>query len=555
MILPILIVKDVFYMSNLTVNGFSSVDNNKNSGFIMSPEQQRLSDKILRYFKSSYSFKQESGLFSLWDKIEKYWDGSIRQSQNPSSPSSNINFIHSNIEAQVALMLEQDISINVNPCSPYEIPFCEHAETILNFIKNKNRLRRVLDIHERQREKFGTGIFRVLFDPYENNGLGLPLIDVCSPLDIFPDPSVTDVRKFQNGGFIIETFIKPIDWAKKHFGGAADFIKPNYHPLNNYSCFPPDPQSDGQHYLHLLAFIKSGGVLRAVQMSGCGIILYDSFSFGDGVAFYKNNMFPYFFTPLYSREKSFWAKGDAEILIPLQDLVDDMDDQLRINARLNGNPQRLVDISSNIDVDKWTNESGLIIPTSNIDGAKYLVPPEVPSYIIQRRESALKYERQILTRFSDQMLGQSSSSSKTATESLELLRQGNVIISHKKMMLQETLSDLFSYCFELAKEFYTEETSFSAGDKCRFVNINPSSLAEVPYVPDTNSSDFLSQSFNMNNTPFRKEAHFDIKVSIGTSISQQTKFQFTILQEMFEKGVISSDEFKLWIVQNLDINI
>lgn len=122
-------------------------------------------------------------------------------------------------------------------------------------------------------------------------------------------------------------------------------------------------------------------------------------------------------------------------------------------------------------------------------------------------------------------------------------------------MLQETLSDLFNYCFELAKEFYTQETTFSAGDNCRFVNINPSSLSEVPYLPDLNSSDFLSQNFDMKSTPFKKEAHFDIKVSIGTSISQQTKFQFTILQEMFDKGVISSEDFKLWIIQNLDINI
>lgn len=520
----------------------------------MTEEHQKLSEKILNYYASSYACKENLGLFSLWDKIEKYWDGSIRNISDTESPSSNINIVHSNIEGQVALMLEQNISINVQPSSPSEIPFCDQAETILNFIKNKNRLRRLLDIHERRREKFGMGIFRVLFDPYENNGLGIPLIDVCSPHDIFPDPSITDVRKFQSGDFVIESFTKSISWAKKHFGNAADAIKPNYHPINESINYRDSENEDGS-YLHLLAFIKTDGILRAVQMSACGVILYDSFSYGKNIPFYKNNRFPYFFTPLYSREKSFWAKGDAELLIPLQDLIDDMDDQLRINARLNGNPQRLVDISSNIDIDKWTNESGLIIPTNNINGAKYLVPPEIPSYIMERRDVALNYERQILTRFSDQMLGQGSSSSKTATESIELLRQGNVIISHKKMMLQETLSDLFLYCFELAKEFYTEENTFISKKSGYFVNINPSDLTEIPYLQNKEGENFETNSLKIEKIPLTKEAHFDIKVSIGTSISQQTKFQFEILQDMFEKGVITPEEFKLWIIKNLDINI
>ena len=502
---------------------------------IMSNEEIRLAEQLIKYYVSSWQDKSRRGLFDLWEKVESYWEGNPRLPESENDPNSNINFVHPNVEGQVALLMEQNIAVSASPSSPSDAPFAGTVQTVLEWIKDKNKLMRKLDVHERRREKFGTGIFRVLYDPDAVGGFGMPVIEACNPAYVFVDPNITDVYKINDGAFVIETLNKPISWARKRFGSErADIIRAGFHPSEDFIF----GESVGENYIHILAWIRTNGHLRLVQMSGCGVILDDRFHYGE--------RFPYFFTPLYSREGVVWAKGDAELLLPLQDLVDDLDDQIRINARLSGNPQRIVDISSNIDLDKWTNESGLIIPTNNINGVKYLVPPEMPAYPMQRRELALQFERQMLTRFADNMTGQKTSGVRTATEAAGLQRQGDLVIGHKKVLLQETLAEVFEYCLELIKEYYTEEKSFRVGED--FLWFRGSDLKKVPQLIPGNKR---SGTKYMRNGTVTKDAKFDIVVTVGAGLPGDKMFMRDFMLKALEKGAISTDEMRKWIERNI----
>ena len=503
---------------------------------IMSEEEIRLAERLMGYYVSSWQDKSRRGLFDLWEKVESYWEGNPRLPESENDPNSNINFVHPNVEGQVALLMEQNIAVSVSPVGPSDAPFASTVQTILEWVKDKNKLKRKLDLHERRREKFGTGIFRVLYDPDAVQGFGLPVIEACNPAYVFVDPNITDVYKINDGAFIIETLNKPISWAKERFGDRADVIKPGFHPAEDFIF----GESVGENYIHILAWIRAEGQIRLVQMSGCGVILSDGLQYG--------NQFPYFFTPLYSREGVVWAKGDAELLLSLQDLVDDLDDQIRINARLSGNPQRIVDISSNIDLDKWTNESGLIIPTNNINGAKYLVPPEMPSYPMERREMALQFERQMLTRFADNMTGQKVSGVRTATEAAGLQRQGDMVIGHKKVLLQETLAEVFEYCLELIKEYYTEEKAFRIGEE--FVWLRGSDLKNVPQLIPGSSRTKAKYVPNGNVT---KDAKFDVAVHVGPGLPSDREFAFDFLLDSMDRGIINASEMRSWMSKNMDI--
>src|SRR5690606_17658832 len=123
------------------------------------------------------------------------------------------------------------------------------------------------------------------------------------------------------------------------------------------------------------------------------------------------------------REGTVWAKATAELLIPQQDLIDDLDDQIRISARLTGNPQREVNINSGVDPDKMSNEAALIYPVNENGGIKFLEPPEIPQYIPQRRNAAFQ-EVPIVSRWSFQMAGIKQQGVDTATESLSLQQGG-----------------------------------------------------------------------------------------------------------------------------------
>jgi len=509
----------------------------------MTKGELELARRVTNYYLSAWEDKVDRGLFDLWENIEGYWEGNPRNRRRDggqgTDPESNVNFIHSNIEGQVAQLIEQNIAVSVRPSGPSDAPYAKTVETILEWIKEKNKIKRKLDIHERRREKFGTGIFRVLFDPDALGGIGLPVIEPCNPAYVFVDPNIMDVYKINEGAFIIETLSKPVSWAVEKFGAdRARLIRPNFHPSSSYVF----NEGSSGNYIHIMAWLREGGKLRLVQMSGCGVILSDSFQNGHD-SFYANGRYPYFFTPLYTREGSVWAKGDAELLMPLQDLVDELDDQIRINARLSGNPQRLVDIASNIDIDKWTNESGLIIPTSNINGVKYLTPPDMPDYPLKRRETALNYERQMLTRFYDNSTGYKVQGVKTATEIKSLQNQEDMVIGHKKILLQETLSEVFEYALELIKEYYTEEQPFKVGEGEKFVWFRGSDLRAVPrLIGETTASG-------------TKDATFDIEISVGAGTANNREFLFDVMSNAREDGTITPDEYRKYLADEVGVRV
>ena len=470
---------------------------------IMTEEKILLADKVLDWYKSAHRDKDDRGIFDLWERVETYWEGSAHNVNHGDDINTNVNIIHPTVEGQVALLVNNNYQVKVKPVTPSDSAYAKYAEILLDWIKDKNKLFKVIDSHERRREKFGTGILRVIFDPDFENGYGLPKIESINPAYVFCDPKITDPAKINDGEFIIETMRKPISWANRYYGAKkADNIVKNYDPSGSIIS-----KEEMSTYLHILCWTRTGGKLRLLEVTGCGILLYDSFEKMGEKPFYQNNSYPYFFTPLYMREGSVWAKGDAELLISLQDLIDELDDQIRSNARLSANPQRLVDISCNIDLDKWTNDSGLIIPTANIDGAKYLSPPEMPDYPLERRQQALHYERQIISRFSDQLAGTSDIKGRTATEIASAVSQASLAMDYKRKMLCDTLSSVFSFCFSLALEYYTGKKAYRVTDG-EFVWISAADFNEIPVLDKSENGELVKTDNS------KKQAEFDISVEV-----------------------------------------
>jgi len=500
-------------------------------------------ENFLELYRRAYEDKQNRGLFKKWEMCKAYWEGEVNLPQDENDPGSNINIIHPTVEGQIAFMVDQNVSVQVLPITPSEQPFAKSVEIILEWIKRKNNLICKIDQHERRREIFGTGIFRVTFDPDKSNGLGMPVIECPNPANVFVDPAITDVYKIEEASYIIETMVKSVSWANEVFGEKAAEIKPGYDPTVS------DTVNDGESYTHLLVWTKKDGILRLVEMSGCGVVLYDSFDEKNPESFYPNNKYPYFFTPLYYREGSIWGKSDIEMLMSLQDLINDIDDQIRINARLTGNPQRIASASANIDIDDWTNEPGLILPVADINGLRYLQSPSIPSYIIQRRNMALEYERQLISRFGDQMIGQGSRSISTATEAAAVVQSGNIAIDHKRKMLIETLNSVFSYCVDLIKEFYTEQNTYRIPDKAdEFIHFRGSELKSIPLL-------IPSREGYIEDTYATKEADFEIIVMVGSDLPHNKAFMFNVMRESFHAKAISLDEYRKWLQINIGLPI
>ncbi len=498
---------------------------------LMQEEDRALAQKYRQYYLDAWQDKARRGIPERFALYDAYWEGDVNLPISENDPGSCTNIVHANIEGQVAMLLEQSIGITPMPVTPEDVPFAATVQKVLEFIKDKNRMTRKLDLHERRREKYGTGIFRVSFDPEALGGAGLPRIEACNPRDIYIDPGITDVYRTEEAAFIIETVRKTVHWAKEQYGAEmAEAIVPGYSPQFE------GEDADEDTYLHMLVWTKEKGKLRLVEMTGCGLILSDSFRRGVE-NFYPGGRYPYFFTPLYHREGSIWGKGDVELLIPVQDLINDLDDQIRINARLTGNPQRLIETGSGIDLDAMTNEAGLNIPTTSVSAVKNLEAPSLPSYILQRRDTALRYESQRITRFSDQMTGAKQAGVTSAAEATVLQQGGQMSIQHKKLLLQETLSEVFAYCLEMVRTYWTEEVAIRLTDKKdTFTFFRGSDLQGI------SGKDGKA-----------KDAAFDLVVTVGAGLPANKMAAYQMMSDLHGRGLVTAEEVRAFLADYMGL--
>ena len=568
---------------------------------LMEKSEIEEAEQFLVWYRRAYEDKQQLGVIDKWKDVEKYWEGDFEYDDDQAIPNTNIT--NSNVEGRTALLCDQNIAVQVNPREPGDKPFCDMARTIVDFIMQRNKMYRKIEVHERRRDMTGTGIFRVFWDFDELDGKGMPIVESIHPSRIYIDPAITDVYKVQKAQYIIESSNRSIYSAKLEYGeDLADAIIPNLDPIGDEIV-----NNEEDQYVHLMVWTKykeDGELkLRLVEMSGDGVILRDTKKLlqehnnkqnendeeekskgkkkdkREPLKLFPNDKFPYFFTPDMYRENTVWGKGTAELILGISDQIDDLDDNLLRNGRLTGNPMWVVDNSSGIDVSKVTNEPGQAIPTNNINGIKWLNPPTIPQYLLDKRNSLMNNDRQVVTRFTDQMIGKTQSGVDTATEAMALQNSGNSMIDHKKSLLQETLGDVFEYSLELALLNWNTTMLFRiVGDKGQdtFSEFNPDMLNNVPVMieADTDYRNKYKEEWQKRNpdksieTDLDPEEYkymqvenetrkiqYDLDISVGAGLPNNRAYRYTIVRQMYVDKAISKLEYRNYMIKQLGLNV
>ena len=522
-------------------------------------------------FRSSFEAKDNIGLFDEMELAERYWSGDFDVPEDFDDPGSNTNIINTNIETQVASMVDQAIDIELKPYEPADKPYVKKARLILDRIKDANHLPKKIERHERRKDKFGTGIFRVMYNKDLIDNIGCPEITVCNPAYVYVDPNITNIDDLQDAEFIIETLPKSIYWAEKKFGKERAWaIAPGYNPVDSSFVFRENHEANydvaGDHYLHILYWCKTAeGKLRLIQMSGCGIVLSDTEEadkYGKKYDYFTDDgCYPYFFTIDMEREGTIWGKSVCSLLFSLQDEIDDYTNMIRRNARLIGNPIKVVSVQSGIEIDKLDNSAGQVVPTNDINGMKYLDPPTMPSFIAQRRAEAMQ-ERVIISRVSDQQAGVRQAGVSTATESLNLAQAANVATDTRKTMLQDTLNNVFRYCFDLALNYWNIGMFFQ--DEDDFEYFNPSDLKNIPMMKpatpqflDTflkNNPNAEPPKFMLNEKEKRKiKLIFNIQVGAGLPTNKAVAFNYIL--EAYKGGLLDKQETRELLIEYIKLPV
>ena len=551
---------------------------------LLTEEELCTARKNLEYYQQSWMDKENRGLFDKWQESERYWEGNVNQPEYDDDPASNTNIVHPTIEGQVTLMVDKHTDISTYPIKPSARPFLKPTRIMLSWIKENNHHRAKTDELVRRFKKFGTGIVRVLFNPNFLDGFGIPEYEPCHPAYTFFDPNITSMRHIQDGQFAIETVPKSKQWAERVYGERAKAIEPGYDPIQSAMMYGEGDGNtvDSKMYIHMFVFERTEKGIRFMEQSACGVLLYDS----DNWEEYKDvrpskpyfpkdimtgeEMFPYFMKGEYAREGTIWAKSDTELMLEIQDQVNDYDDQILSHARLCGNPQKWVDISSGIDPEMWTNERGLVLPTNGgRDGAGYFQVPQMDMGIINRRDRIVDRDRTLVTRFSDQMMGNRIKGVDTATESLSLQQSGMEAIDYKKETIQELFEEVFQYCLQLAAYYWDEEQYFYLFETEESEYFRASILNEVPKLiratkgyqesykkenPGIVPPEFMILT-NENGKIETEKALIGVKVRMGAGIPQNKAFQYSAMKEARAIGDVTPEENRDYLRDEIGLDL
>lgn len=567
---------------------------------IMSDKEIEEAEKFLMWYRRAYNDKQRLGLNKKWEDINNYWEGDFEQGDDEEL-APNTNIVNSNVEGKTSLLCDQTIGIQVDPREPGDKPFCDYVRTLADFIKERNKMYRKIEVHERRREMTGTGILRVLWNFDALDGKGMPDIEVIHPSKLFIDPAITDVYDIQEAQYIIEAKAKSLYSAYMNYGEEiADAIIANLDPVENII-----QNNEEDQYVHLMIWTRykeDGEIkLRLVEMSGDGVILSDTKKklkerkkkkekdieaekeklIKEGkkdeadklkyeeLQLFPNAKYPYFLTPDMYRENTVWGKASAELLLPVSDQIDEIDYNILKNADLTGNPMGLLANNSGIDPEKVTNTPGQIVPTNDVNALRWLTPPNIPTYIMNKRADLINNDRVIVSRFSDQMIGKQQEGIGTATESLALQNSGNSMIEHKKGLLQETLSNVFEYAIELALLNWNTIMLFKItgqNGEDDFTTFNPDMLNRVPVMIESDTeyrNKYKEKHPNAKLEEYKfmqadnetRKIKFDLSVTVGAGLPNNRAYRYSIVRQSYVDKAISKKEYRNYLIKQVGLNI
>jgi hypothetical protein len=502
--------------------------------------------------------------YTRWEIEEQYYANDLAELIK--RPNSRANIVNSNIEGLVTQIVNPNLTLICKGVSPEDADFASWGNISLDWAFKENKMHKKCSLHETRRNKFGAAWIKLCWDA-DFAGQGLPKIMLPGLNKIFVDQKIKDYLRLQEADYIAETINLSKSYAIERYGEEkAEIIDYGYSQYIDNGVFVEEQSSIDENGFTLIQWwSKDHGCLRLREFTGCGVLLFDSFksespinqtatSFISPKSFYMyTNNYPYFLTIKYFWEGRLFGFGDAKLLIPMQRLLNEIYDKIRIQMRPNLN---LVDVSTNIDLDEFDDQDSFNpIP---FDGKAVRTQPvwSIPWGSIGndfwRLIDQIHAEAQRITRFSDIMTGQGQST-QTATEAAIQQSQGNTHSEHEKMYLEDTLSDVAKYMLALMMEFFKGGKAFRiSGEQSQYEWVDFKKLTTIPVLrPASKSYKDKFRRFNPNiPTPewehvtdeggevMTRSVELDIEISVGSGLPKNKAFLWQMINELSQRMAV-----------------
>lgn len=514
---------------------------------IQTPERAKLAMRVQELFRASYTSKQALNLPHMWRTFDDYKHSRQGIKQDADDPNSCTNVIHPIVESQIADLVDKPYNVVATPQEFSDHLYSEQVQHMMQFILDRNKFTTKLNAAEHDRIELGTCIYKVFFDEDALDGKGLPTLEPIGPANFFNDPKVPSPHLLQESEFAIHAVPRPLSWFRRQFPKLGKYVNREvtvpYDPLI-YSGENVDAvqTSTSERALCIECYLKDEeGELYCVTVAN-HLLLEDTRDSKQRVQ--RRNKFPFVVIPCYLNRGMIWGQGDVELLIPTQDLINDLDNQLRINMRLMGNPQIVVGngAGKGFDFRKWTATPGLRIPMRDHNAFRVVEARNVSSDVPVRREKAFEEADKIAGR-PDVNRGEGPGKGITAASAIMALQQaGQKGVAHKARMFKDGYAEVLSLLFDEVLENWDAEMWIRIeGTQPDWEFQDPRALTQVPMmIPNAaamEGQDELVQQTDSLGEPMTRDASFDFSLSIGDGFPTDKTFTLQMLIDLMGRDV------------------
>lgn len=547
--------------------------NTEESSAPQTDEEREEALRVQHLFRQAWDAKQQLSLNQIWQKCDDYKHNRQNPKQSPDHPGSVTNVIHRVVENQISDLLDKPYSSTAKGEEPGDDMFSEQAQHVIDYILDRNKMEEKMNQSEHDRLELGSAIVKVWFDKDELDGKGLPVFEVVSPANFFPDPKVHHTQNLQRGEFIIHALPKPLSWFRKNFKRGKYVRREVAIPYNPEQVFSDDRAdevhvSTSQKALLLECYMRDdNGELYCLHVAN-DILLEDSRESLKGAKLQRRNQYPFVMSNCYIRRGTVWGMGDVELLIPQVDLINELDDQIRMNARLSGNPQIVVGMGAGkgFDFRKWTTTPGLRIPMRDHTAWKIVEPVPVSRDIPTRREKAFQ-EVDLISGVQDVSRGDNPGGITAASAIIALQQTGQKMVVHKNKMFTAAWSQVINLLFDEVMEHWDEEMWVRInGEKPDWKFINMGDFKNIPMmIPnalhgEVEGEEPIKQLTDELGTPMTRDAQYDFTLNMGNGLPNDKMTMLQMFTEFakvaFPDGpAITRKEFRDFLRENLGIDL
>ena len=244
-------------------------------------------------------------------------------------------WLHNVIASKHADAMEAYPAPVIRPREPGDRAEAERLNAVLPCVLEANRFEEVYDEVQSQKLKFGTGIYKIVWDRRALNGLGDIAISKVNPLNLYTEPGVEDIQKSR---YVFQTESVDRDVLEETYPELRGRLRDSLPPSARFADESLAEQINKVTVVE--CYYRRGGKLHYLRFVG-DHLLYASENdpFRARRGFYDHGMYPFVFDTLFKVEGSPFGYGYVDLCRHAQTAIDLLNTSFVRNAVVGAVPR------------------------------------------------------------------------------------------------------------------------------------------------------------------------------------------------------------------------